>query len=229
MRSVSLILRLCSPVNRKGTSSSAQVTTNVCARSGMSTKSSSSRLTQLPFFLSRMPSSVYSVSIPSRANTSAPRLSPDSCGGTVRSVQYPLRKTRQPSDTSRGCAPVALYSKRDAAVRLWLDRDALVRRPPGRCTEVLHQLQGQVDIRARDDLTCQPELQTVFRIGPIISKAEMYCELTLPFNVISLPASGAPSIRRAKPSLRVYSILAPSSVRRSPISVWGAAASVPSR
>ena len=99
--SVSFILRLCSPVKRKGTLSSAQVTTKVCARSGISTKSSSSRSTHVPFFFSRIPVSVYSVATPRRANTSAPRLSPDNCGGTVRSVLYLLGETGQLSDTSK--------------------------------------------------------------------------------------------------------------------------------
>ena len=53
-----------------------------------------------------------------------------------------------------------------------------------------------------------------FRTGPIISRAEMYCELTFPGKVTSLFTSLRPVIRSGgKPSLPVYSTSAPK-VRR---------------
>ena len=76
MRSVSFIFKLCNPVNRKGMFIKQQVTTKVCAKSGISTKSSFKQVTGVPILVSITPWSVYVVCTPSLANISAPRLSP---------------------------------------------------------------------------------------------------------------------------------------------------------
>ena len=59
-------------------------------------------------------------------------------------------------------------------------------------------------------------LNPFFRIGPIISKADMYCELTFPARLISSPVNIVPVIRKGgKPSFPAYSICAPNSRKAS--------------
>lgn len=59
-------------------------------------------------------------------------------------------------------------------------------------------------------------LNPFFRMGPIISKADIYCELTFPARLISSPVNSVPvCVKEESLLFRHYSICAPSSRKAS--------------
>ena len=61
----------------------------------------------------------------------------------------------------RGGAPVAFHGEGDVPVRIGLYVDAVRRAPCGLRTELFHQLQGQVDVGAGNDVIRQVQMETV--------------------------------------------------------------------
>ena len=65
----------------------------------------------------------------------------------------------------RGGAPIAFYGERGIRVSAGADGDAIFGDPVGLGAEVAHQLQGQVDVGAGDDVTRQVQAQAFGKDG----------------------------------------------------------------
>lgn len=139
-----------------------QVTTKVCARSGMSTISSSRRVTGVPVRVSRTPLSVYFICTPSREKNSCTAAVTlitvwEQPGQLYRFLFITLQRffillilrfsfQRQYLVPVRCGAPITLYGKRNILVAARMDSNGVFGAPLGTSSKVVYQLEGEVDI-----------------------------------------------------------------------------------